>query len=540
MVKRILKKFLLPITKIMTKKGTKTEAKYKQVAFETAVRNPERYLRILSVVKDYENRILDDSCLLEIVSNLYLVGEFTGEGIKVSETTTIKDIKDTVIKINSTRKADGGFPEGYASRFWTYMRTPSELGMVYARYNESFKISEIVKMLIKGEIDEQEAFSIQAVRYNRKSPYRNVSNDFNFFRLTLSFLLSLREKNKKLSYEQFIILMFNRTGSIDETLKIISEHKFKDEEQVFKFVNKYYSNTNKIDTVTKDYPDVTRRLMIISGFITIRYEGIKFIEINENKLDYIKELLSIEFDLTDEEKYDAKKYFLKLNSNNEQYLNIVKKYRITDKINGNEYTNKIYNIISQYNIDEEKITKSIYDIGTKNSPVIPEFNEIPSPLKLEFYISILIALKYKNEFVVRPNYKVDHIGKPYSHAPGNYGDIDVYSDRIYWLIEVTLIRNKTQLLNNETSNIIRHLNSNEEFKNYSDKYLSLIAPVIHEDTKEFFDVSLIKNQAEGKKIHIKPYNMKDFLDITLEKSNFSDMEDYSKKVFTEFKSKLSK
>lgn len=524
----------------MTKKGQKTEAKYKEMAFETAVRNPERYLGILSAVKDFEGRVLDDSCLLEIVSKLYLIGEVSSDEINISKTAAVKNIKNLVVMVNSTRKAEGGFPEGYASRFFTYMRTLSELGMVYARYNEVLKISEISKMLIGGNIDEQEAFSIQAVRYNRKSPYRNVSNDFNFFRLTLNILLYLKENNKKLSYEQFVILLFNRSGDIKETLKIISEHKFRDDEQVFNFVNKHYSNTNKITTVTKDYPDVVRRLMIISGFITIKYEGIKFIEINENKIDYIKELLSVEFYLTDEEKYDAEKYFLKLNSNNEKYLNIVKKYRITDKINGNEYTSKIYNIISQYNIDEEKITKSIYDIGTKNSPVIPEFNEIPSPLKLEFYISILIALKYKNEFVIRPNYKVDHIGKPYSHAPGNFGDIDVYSSEIYWLVEVTLIRNKTQLLNNETSSVIRHLNANEEFKEYPTKYLSLIAPIIHEDTRDYFDVSLIQSQIQGRKIYIKPYNIEDFINTTITKTNLLDMSNYSKKVFAEFKSKLSK
>ena len=47
--------------------------------------------------------------------------------------------------------------------------------------NSRTPLSQIAKMLMKGEIDEQEAFSIQAVRYNRKSPYRNVSNDFNYY-----------------------------------------------------------------------------------------------------------------------------------------------------------------------------------------------------------------------------------------------------------------------------------------------------------------------------------------------------------------------
>jgi len=523
----------------MTKKGSKVKPKYKQVAFETAVRNPERYLRIFSAIKDFEGKILDDNCLLEIVTHLYLIGEFVGEGIEISETTTANDIESIVIKINSTRKADGGFPEGYASRFWTYMRTPSELGMVYAQYNQVFEISDITKKLIKGDIDEQEAFSIQSIRYNRKSPYRNVSNDFNFFKLALYLLIKMKESGKKISYEQFIILMFNRSGNINETLDIITNNKFIDTEEVYSFVCKHYLNTNKIDTVAKDYPDVTRRLMIISGFISIKYEGIKFIEVNENKLSYIKELLSLDFNLTDEEKHDAKKYFLKLNKDNEKYLNIIKKYRETDKINGDEYTNKIYEIINQYSIDENKIIKSINDIGTKNTPIFPEFNEIPPPLKLEFYIAILIAIKYKNELTIRPNYKVDHIGKPYSHAPGNNGDIDVYSRDIYWLIEVTLIRNKTQLYNNETDNLIRHLNNNLEFKNYSNKYLSLVAPFIHLDTKEHFEISLIKNQIQGKKISIKPYDIGDFITTTLMKNNFSDMESYSEKIFTEFRSKLT-
>lgn len=40
--------------------GTKRKPTYKQMAFETAVRNPERYIRIFKAIKDFENRILDD------------------------------------------------------------------------------------------------------------------------------------------------------------------------------------------------------------------------------------------------------------------------------------------------------------------------------------------------------------------------------------------------------------------------------------------------------------------------------------------------
>lgn len=518
-------------------KGKKRESTYKQMAFETAVRNPERYLGILSALKDFENTVLNDKNLLDIVSHLYLVGEVASDEIQVLETTRLEDIKSKVIQVNSTRKADGGFPEGYQSRFWTYMRTLSELGFVYAQYNEAFKLSKIAKLLIEGKIDEQEAFSIQATKYNRKSPYRNVSNDFNFFKFILEILLKLKEVNKSLSYEQFIVAMFSHDGNVDNFLSLISKNKFKDYKDAYNFVCREYDATTKIKTITQDYPDVVRRLFIISGFVSIRYSGKKLIQINENKIDYIKKLLSINYSLSEDEKQSPKKYFDKLGKDTSKYLNIVQEFRKTDKINGEEYSDKIFDIISQYNISEEIILESIEAIGSRKS-VIEEFKEIPDPLKLEFYISILIALEYGKNFFIRPNYKADHIGKPYSHAPGNTGDIEIYSSEVYWLIEVTLIRNKIQQLNNETTSVIRHFISNEEFAEHSTKYLSFIAPTIHEDTKEFYDISIIKNQKDGFKINIKPYSINDFVLVTTKKENFKDMKEYTKNIFSEFKSKF--
>jgi hypothetical protein len=516
---------------------TRRESTYKQTQFETAVRNPERYKNILSLIKEYEGSVLDDEKLLEIVVRLYLEGEFTSKDIVVSEQSTDIDIRDNVIKVNSTRKADGGFPQGYASRFWTYMRTPSELGLIYTRYNKPLKVSEITKMLIKDEIDEQEAFSIQAVRYNRRSPYKNVSNDYNFFKLTIETLL---ERGGRMSYEQFMVLMFNKTGNPKETLEILEGNTFKDAQSVFNFVKEHYDATTKINTITKDYPDVTIRIMVLCGFVRIRYEGKKLIEINQSKLNYTKELLEIPFNLNEAEKEDAEKYFEKLNENNEKYLEIVKKYREEDVLDGQEYTNKIYNIITLYDITEDKIINDLKKIndGTKSS-ISPEFDEIYLPLRLEFYISILVALKYKGELFVRPNYKADHTGKPYSHAPGNKGDIDVYSKETYWLIEVTLIRNKTQQLNSETTSLIRHFDENIEFGSKPLKYLSFVAPTVHTDTQNFINTSLVQVQVENKGISIKPYDIASFVDTTKKKNNFDDMVKYSNDVFKDFKERLA-
>lgn len=214
------------------------------------------------------------------------------------------------------------------------------------------------------------------------------------------------------------------------------------------------------------------------------------------------------------------------------------KYREQDKINGENYRKQISRIIKTYEIDEKKITESINKIGSRKT-VIEEFKEIPEPLKLEFFIAILITLKYGEQFAIRPNYKADHIGKPYSHAPGNKGDIEIFSKQIYWLIEVTLIRNKTQQLNNETTSVIRHLYSNEEFADRTKKYLSFVAPVIHQDVKEFFNYSIVQSKSKDYEVNLKPYEIEEFVKTTCKNENFEDMEQYTQEVIEKFRKNLN-
>ncbi len=86
----------------MGKKKIKRKPVFKQMAFETAVRNPERYIDILTTIKDFEGKILDNKCLLEIVSHLYLNKIVSSDEIEITEKTTIDDIKEKVIEVNNT------------------------------------------------------------------------------------------------------------------------------------------------------------------------------------------------------------------------------------------------------------------------------------------------------------------------------------------------------------------------------------------------------------------------------------------------------
>ena len=161
---------------------------------------------------------------------------------------------------------------------------------------------------------------------------------------------------------------------------------------------------------------------------------------------------------------------------------------------------------------------------------------IQKPLKLEFFISILIYLKYGSEYVVKPNYKADDKGIPYQHAPGNIGDINITSKSVNWLVEVTLIRNKTQQYNAETADCIRHLKQADKPL----KYLSFVAPVVHPDTEEFYNnaiINMIINDEDN--CFIKSYNIDGFVDITQRKHNLQDMRAYKDDIAARMKKKFS-
>lgn len=519
----------------MAKKKIKRIATYKQMAFETAVRNPERYKGILTAISPYINKVLNDETLLQVVSSMYLNGIVSSDGVEITENSTIESIENAVIAVNSTRRADGGFPQGYQSRFWTYVRTLSEMGFVLAQYGQPLQFSEIALKLISNEIDEQEAFSIQAMKYNRRSPYRNVSNDFNYFK----FILEVLKQRERISYEQFIVSTFSNDGDVSEFLKIIDENTFGEPAEVEAFLRAEYGTNLKAQTILRDYPDVVLRVLIITGFVSIQFRGKVFIYRNIANDDYINDLLSVNVELTNEEKENPSLHFAKLETYNKQLLEIVNKYReeIIEQ-DGFEYVQKVSEIIKLYELDEEKIVESIGNIGTSKN-IIPAFKYIAEPLKLEFYLSLILALKYGNEFAIRPNYKADYIGLPISHAPGNTGDIEVYSKKLYWLIEVTLIRNKTQQLNSETTSVIRHFLEDNKINNYLSKYLSFVAPFIHQDTKEFYDYSIVRHKIKDKSFNLKPYSISEFIDTTLIANNFKDMENYTTQVIEDFRNNLN-
>lgn len=473
---------------------------FKQMALEVAVRNPERYEDILKTFAKFEGLILNDDGILKVYSQLYLDNVVTTD--KLANIVLTEDYLYKWIKDNCKHNNEWGYPTGYQAAFTRYLKTLSEFGFIYAQYNQKLCLSPIAKALVNGNITLSEAFAVQSMRFWRKSPYRRVLNDFNFFEFIIDAIIELEKKGHRLSINQFNVGLFSDDGNVNDFLKLIEENKIGDD--IDKAYSLVVSKYNKIDsshtkvavqnTAFRDYGNTVFRVLQLTGFISVDYKGILLLSPNKNRMDFYKALKEEKFSITELAKEDEKVYFELLGSFDSRLESIVLKYREKEDHSTAEYNKKLSQIISSYKLTPELIEQHLIRVSSGNKKGKDLFWFIQDPVKFEFLLTLYVYMYFGDKMIYKPNYICDEVGIPYSHAPGNIGDIEIFSNKIYWLIEATLIRSKTQQVNNETVNLFRHIDKEHD----EEKYLTLVAPYIHDDTKLIFNVASVITMIQSK------------------------------------------
>lgn len=472
---------------------------YKQMALEVAVRNPERYEGILKTFAKFEGAVLNDEGILDVYAQLYLDEVVTAEalnGVALS-----KGFMKKWIRNNCSHNNEWGYPTGYQAAFTRYLKTLSEFGFIYAQYNQPLRLSPIAKALVIGKISLSEAFAVQSMRFWRKSPYRRVLNDFNFFEFIIDSLIALSKEGHRLSYWQFMVGLFSEDGNVEDYLNLLKLRKIGDDPDKaydlvlgkYDMIDENHAKIAKQNSAFRDYGNTVFRVLQLTGFITVDYSGMLMLSPNEDRLPFYEALKEQSFTVSEEAKEDEELYFRELGSFDQKLEKLVFQYREGSSEVTADYNQKIPHIIQSYNLTRDSIEQALLKVSSGDNRGKDTFWFIQEPVKFEFLLTLFVYSYYGDKFNYQPNFKCDGAGIPYSHAPGNIGDIEIYNNDLYWLIEATLIRSKNQQINNETVNLFRHIDSTKG----GERYLTLVAPYIHDDTKLIFNVAsiitLIKN-----------------------------------------------
>ena len=469
------------------------------MSLEVAVRNPERYEGILKTFAKFEGTVLDDKGVLNVYSQLYLDEVVSADALS-DEILTKKFVCNWIVN-NCSHNNEWGYPTGYQAAFTRYLKTLSEFGFIYAQYNQELRLSPVAKALVSGKITLSEAFALQSMRFWRKSPYRRVLNDFNFFEFIIDAMIKLKKKGHRLSYNQLMVGLFSDDGNVKDFLSLLENNKVGDDaDKAYALVKRKYSQVDaehakaaKIESAFRDYGNTVFRVLQLTGFVTVEYTGVLMLTPNENRMPLYKALKEKNFFVSETAKEDEEEYFEQLGSFDASLESLILSYREKVDHSTAEYNKKIPNIINSYGLTADSIEQALVRVSNGDKKGKDTFWFIQDPVKFEFLLTLFVYTYYGDTFEYKPNFICDEAGIPYSHAPGNIGDIEIFNKDRYWLIEATLIRSKNQQVNNETVNLFRHIDDTID----GQKYLTLVAPYIHEDTKLIFNVASIITMIKG-------------------------------------------
>ncbi|MBU1854369.1 MAG: AlwI family type II restriction endonuclease [Nanoarchaeota archaeon] len=126
------------------------------------------------------------------------------------------------------------------------------------------------------------------------------------------------------------------------------------------------------------------------------------------------------------------------------------------------------------------------------------------------YLTTMCLHAINDALKIQPNYPVGDDNKPTFTAPANVPDIECIYKSFNMICEVTMLTARDQWIN-EGQPVMRHLRD-FEIKNNDNSFCLFIAPKIHRDTFNTFNISN-KYEYEGEKQRIIPLSITQFLKI---------------------------
>lgn len=479
-------------------------AEFKPLSFSTTMRNPARIADFLTFLLPYENIILTNDIINQVVTTLIMKKLY--EPIYINRTPKLKSILheerdfslDEVKEIIQNSPQDhkeAGFDKGWPSRFDTWYKLSMEFGFVYYEMNSKIKISSTGHMLIDAHSenpanDEQirNVFLNAMVKYQTNNPFRKNANDNSPLVLLLKVIKLLKNDPDEndagiFRSELSLIICWPNNDEVALYTKIKelrNKYRFTYGEEVIYDIcldllgaTHKQKNRFKINQITGEAVDEFIRKMRITGIVSLRGNG-RFIDFNSyesKKIDYI--LSNYSSYIKHNTKSDFFNYIGTIDSNI-----ISLKQKIDETIISDVRSATLNKWVNDYS--KEDIVKELNAVCGSGESKNAVLKVIDKPIRLEFLVSIALKQQFRN-LEVKPNYPVDDEGLPTFTAAGGVADIECYDTDCTSLVEVTLMRARNQAIN-EMPAITRHLQKAIEKERSITIFSILVAPSIHPDT----------------------------------------------------------
>ncbi len=530
---------------------------YKVFSINTTVRNPKRNTEFLRYFIPYEGKIFDDGLSSKyffdlIVNGVYRlsdVPEFVKKKIVNGEQLTVSEAKDA-IKNNPQAT-------GLHGRVMTQLRSMKDQGFlrfenIKCGVNKIF-ITSLGRELLDGKTDATLIYTKAMIGMHAHSPIRvKLLNEARPFLNTIFVMnevkkqwASLGKEAKGLLRHEFaaFVLSMKDCDYKKTAAEIITYRKKFKYELNMPYINQYLINNDilplKEESIKIDYPDDVFRKFEMTGLIIKRGAfGYTYYDFSAYNIKKIESILENYKDYKSESFTSAIEYYDYLSKIDIpwQKNDIVRKKIVESKEKllaengfqmkkGLSLDEKEKNLdLIFYNMNLQKAADKC-DIKLLNKELLilagvvrekSKFDEISEPLRLEYLLALLIGKKYGTTGLVS-NIIYNEYGEPLHFAPSGKCDIVYHHKDGSFIFEPTMQRGKNQILNNETTNVARHIK--EQIQETGIQYRAMmIAPYVHPDVADFFRYKIIQLN-----VNIAPININRLVGLVNDSKEIKDL-----------------
>ena len=514
----------------MGRSGARTG--FKVYSINTTIRNPKRNADFLKLFKKHDKLVMDNINTYKYFFDLVQNGIYTFTNIPIS----VKEKLESGIELSDDEVIDAieKNPQatGLHGRVMTQLRALKDQGFLRfkkaARGQNKITITKLGHEIIDNEIDGTITYTKAMIGLHAKNPARrSMLNESVPFLNTLFVINEVNKEWRNMGHEPkgilrhefgaFVLSMkdCDYKRAANDIIEYRKRNRYKiNEKDIINHLNKNDILELKMNSVIVDYPDDVFRKFEMTGLLVARGQfGYRYIDFSKYNMEKVKIILE-----------DYKNYSFKHFTTEDDYYfylenikipwekdELIRRKVIESKCDvlGLKFDEKL-DLTSQEQMLDQMFYRKALDNAIKDielelikqelkilagtSDAETKFGDLGEPLRLEYLLALLLGKIYGTSKLVS-NIIYAENGKPLHYAPAGKSDIILYDEKGSYILEPTMQKGRNQQLNNETTNIVRHVEIEKE-KCGLDFRVLMIAPVIHIDVTRFFKYMVVSEDAK--------------------------------------------